>query len=79
MDFAGLLVARCTANHGNGGGKMYERTKPTKAQLDFLQWLIQETRTDPKWFDGLERLTRRQAQDLIDKLSVGVDVKKWEG
>jgi hypothetical protein len=52
---------------------------PTKAQIDFILWLIQETKTDPKWFLGLERLTRRKAQELIDKLSVGVDVKKWEG
>ena len=51
----------------------------TKAQMDFIFWLVQETRTDPKWVYGLERLTRRQAQDLIDKLSVGVDVSRWEG
>ena len=51
----------------------------TDAQIDFIIWLIQETKVDPKWFYGLERLTRRQAQELIDKLSVGVDVSKWEG
>lgn len=55
-----------------------DRTKPTQAQLDFLQWLIQETQTDPKWFYGAEHVTRRQVQDAIDTLSVGVDVRKWE-
>ena len=58
---------------------MEDRKKPTKAQIDFLRWLIQETRTDPKWFDGMEEMTRRQVQESIDKLSVGVDVSKWEG
>ena len=56
-----------------------DERKATAAQVDFILWLIQETQTDPKWFYGLERLTRRQAQDLIDKLSIGVDVSKWEG
>ena len=56
-----------------------DERKATKAQIDFILWLVQETRTDPKWFYGLERLTRRQAQDVIDKLSKGVDVSKWEG
>ena len=59
---------------------MQKDTRPiTRAQLDLILWLVQETRTDPKWVYGLERLTRRQAQELIDKLSVGVDVSKWEG
>ena len=56
-----------------------DERKATEAQMDFIIWLIQETKVDPKWFYGLERLTRRQAQELIDKLSVGVDVSKWEG
>ena len=51
----------------------------TQAQIDFIRWLVQETKTDPKWFENLERFTRRQAQEEIDKLSVGVDVSKWEG
>ena len=58
---------------------MEDRKKPTKAQLDFLRWLIQETKTDPKWFLEMERMTRRQVQEAIDKLSIGVDVSKWEG
>jgi hypothetical protein len=56
-----------------------DERKATNAQVDFILWLIQETQTDPKWFYCLDRLTRRQAQDLIDKLSVGVDVSRWEG
>lgn len=58
---------------------MEDRKKPTKAQIDFLRWLIQETKTDPKCFDGMEQMTRRQVQEAIDKLSVGVDISKWEG
>ncbi len=56
-----------------------DRKRPTKAQIDFLRWLIQETRTDPKRFDGMEQMTRRQVQEAIDKLSIGVDISKWEG
>ena len=58
---------------------MEDRKKPTKAQLDFLRWLIQETKTDPKWFLEMERMTRRQVQEAIDKLSIGIDGSKWEG
>ena len=56
-----------------------ERRKPTRAQLDLIYWLIQETKIDPKWFYGIEFSTRRKAQDVIDTLSEGVDVSKWEG
>ena len=56
-----------------------DRRKPTKAQLDFVRWLVQETRSDPDWFDELERMTRHQVQEIIDTLSEGVDVSKWEG
>ena len=55
-----------------------DRRKPTQAQLDFARWLVQETKSDPKWFYGLHRLTRRQVQEEIDKLRVGVDASKWE-
>ena len=58
---------------------MEERKKPTKAQIDFLRWLVQETKSDPDWFDELEKMTRRRVQEEIYKLSVGVDVSKWEG
>lgn len=58
---------------------MEDRKKPTRAQLDLARWLIQETRSDPEWYEELERMTRRQVQEVIDKLSVGVDVSKWEG
>jgi len=51
----------------------------TQAQIDFIRWLVQETKTDPKWFVNLESFTRRQAQEEIDRLSVGVDVSRWEG
>lgn len=56
-----------------------DRKRPTKAQIDLVVWLVQETKTDPEWFDRLERMTRRQVQEEIDKLSVGVDMSKWEG
>jgi len=72
------VVARCMVNRGSGKNKMYDRKKPTNAQRDFLQWLIQQTKTDPEWYD-VDRMTRRQVQEAIDKLSDGVDVKKWEG
>lgn len=52
---------------------------PTAAQIDLIYWLIQETKTDPKWFYGIEFSTRRKAQEVIDKLSADVDVSKWEG
>ena len=52
---------------------------PTAAQIDLIYWLIQETKTDPKWFYGIEFSTRRKAQEVIDTLSEGVDVTKWEG
>ena len=52
---------------------------PTAAQIDLIYWLIQETKTDPKWFYGIEFSTRRKAQEVIDALSEGVDVSKWEG
>ena len=55
-----------------------ERRKPTKAQLDYARWLIQKTKSDPDWY-ALETMTRRQAQDAIDRLSVDVDVSEWEG
>lgn len=58
---------------------MEDRKKPTRAQLDFLRWLIQETKSDPDWFDEMEKMTRRRVQEEIDKLTVGVDVSKWEG
>ena len=51
----------------------------TQAQIDFIHWLIQETKTDPKWLYGIELCTRRKAQEVIDILSEGVDVSKWEG
>jgi len=52
---------------------------PTDAQIDLIYWLIQETKVDPKWFYGIELCTRRKAQEVIDTLSEGVDVSKWEG
>ena len=58
---------------------MEDRKKPTRAQIDFLRWLIQETKSDPDWFDEMEKMTRRRVQEEIDKLTVGVDVSKWEG
>jgi len=58
---------------------MEDRKKPTRAQIDFLRWLVQETKSDPDWFDELEKMTRRRVQEEIDKLTVGVDVSKWEG
>lgn len=58
---------------------MEDRKKPTQAQLDFLRWLVQETKSDPDWFDEMEKMTRRRVQEEIDKLTVGVDVSKWEG
>ena len=51
----------------------------TKAQIDLIYWLIHETKIDPKWFYGIEFSTRRKAQEVIDTLSEGVDVTKWEG
>ena len=36
---------------------MEDRKKPTKAQIDFLRWLIQETKTDPKCFAVLKEKT----------------------
>jgi hypothetical protein len=56
-----------------------DRRKPTKAQLDLVRWLVQETQSDPYWFDELERMTRHQVQEVSDKMSVGVDVSRWEG
>ena len=56
---------------------MWERRKPTAAQIDFARWLIQMTESDPDWYE-LERMTRRQVQDVIDRLSVGVDASEWE-
>ena len=46
---------------------MQDRTKPTQAQIDCIQELIQKTQTDFDWFcfDGL---TRHQAQDMIERL-----------
>ena len=58
---------------------MEDRKKPTQAQIDFLRWLVQETKSDPDWFDEMEKMTRRRVQEEIDKLTVGVDVSKWEG
>ncbi len=58
---------------------MEDRKKPTRAQIDFLRWLVQETKSDPDWFDEMEKMTRRRVQEEIDKLTVGVDVSKWEG
>lgn len=58
---------------------MEDRKKPTQAQIDFLRWLIQETKSDPDWFDEMEKMTRRRVQEEIDKLTVGVDVSEWEG
>ena len=58
---------------------MEDRKKPTKAQIDFLRWFVQETKSDPDWFDEMEKMTRRRVQEEIDKLTVGVDVSKWEG
>ena len=52
---------------------------PTAAQIDLIYWLIQETKIDPKWFYGIEFSTRRKAPDVIDTLSEGLDVTKWEG
>lgn len=57
---------------------MEDRKKPTRAQIDFLRWLVQETKSDPDWFDELEKMTRRRVQEEIDKLSEGVDVSEWE-
>lgn len=54
-----------------------ERRKPTRTQLDFARWLIQRTESDPDWYE-LKRMTRRQVQDVIDRLSVGVDASGWE-
>jgi len=54
---------------------MYERRKPTPAQIDFARELIQETRTDPEWCD-LERMTRHQVQDLIDSLRYELEAKR---
>ena len=56
---------------------MEDRKKPTQAQLDYARWLIQRTESDPDWYE-LERMTRRQVQDMIDRLSVGVDASEWE-
>lgn len=56
---------------------MEDRKKPTKAQLDLVRWLVQETKSDLNLY-VLENMTRRQVQDVIDKLSVGIDVSKWE-
>ena len=50
----------------------------TAAQIDFLRWLVQRTQTDPDWYD-YESMTRRQAQEAIDKLSESVDVSEWDG
>lgn len=58
---------------------MEDRKKPTRAQIDYARWLIQETKSDPDWFDEMEKMTRRRVQEEIDKLTVGVDVSKWEG
>ena len=60
-------------NHGNGGGKMYERTKPTQAQIDYANDLIQKLGYDPDWYD-LEKMTRSQLARLIDELR-----NEWEG
>lgn len=56
---------------------MWERREPTAAQLDYARWLIQKTESDPDWYE-LERMTRRQVQDVIDRLSVGVDASECE-
>ena len=56
---------------------MWERREPTRAQIDYARWLIQKTESDPDWYE-LEQMTRRQVQDVIDRLSVGVDASKWE-
>ncbi len=54
---------------------MYERRKPTPAQIDYARELIQETRTDPEWCD-LERMNRHQVQDLIDSLRYELEAKR---
>ena len=56
---------------------MWERREPTRAQIDYARWLIQKTESDPDWYE-LEQMTRRQVQDVIDRLSVGVDASGWE-
>jgi cell fate (sporulation/competence/biofilm development) regulator YlbF (YheA/YmcA/DUF963 family) len=43
------------------------REKPTKEQIARARELIQETQTDPDWFN-FENMTQRQIQDLIDEL-----------
>lgn len=53
--------------------------KATQAQIDYIRWLVQETKSDPKWFDYIEQLTRRQAQEIIDRLGEGIDASEWEG
>ncbi len=46
---------------------MYERKKPTQAQLDYANDLIQKLGYDPDWYD-LEKMTRSQLARLIDEL-----------
>ena len=40
---------------------------PTMAQLEIARRLINETKSDPEWYD-LERMTRGQVARLIEKL-----------
>ena len=52
---------------------MYERTKPTQAQLDYARDLILKLGYDMDWYD-LEAMTRSQIARLIDELR-----DEWEG
>lgn len=52
--------------------------KATAAQIDYIRWLIQKTKSDPDWYD-LEHMTRRQAQSVIQVLGEGIDAREWEG
>lgn len=52
---------------------MYERKKPTQAQLDYARDLILKLGYDMDWYD-LESMTRSQLARLIDELR-----DEWEG
>jgi len=61
-------------NHGNGGSIVYDnRKRPTQAQIDYANDLIQKLGHDPDWYD-LEKMTRSQIARLIDELR-----DEWEG